>query len=184
LITIEYTALNSFDYRQQVIQQLDTKLSADRSFSFRHQLADQWYDLHNPEQMATPLVVRFRTTDTDFPPNVDDLKIQQVLLYFARANGGSDDVSVTHLHFTEKGGGALVGGGAKSIDGVISTRKGNASSWTSMIGKAPIWEWELSLKSSNAGDDQTIRALFKNEDIEDMLLVITYSGRTPEWPVV
>ena len=67
LITIEYTALNSFDYRQQVIQTLNPNVSADRPFSFRNQLADQWYDLHNPDQTKDPMTVRFRTCPRGFP---------------------------------------------------------------------------------------------------------------------
>ena len=60
LLTIEYTALNSLDYRQQVIQTLDPELSPDRPFSFRQQFPDQWYDLNNPDQAATPMAVRFQ----------------------------------------------------------------------------------------------------------------------------
>jgi hypothetical protein len=57
LLTLEYTALNSFDYRQQVIQTLDSQLSLDRPFSFSQQFPDLWYDLNNPDQAATPMVV-------------------------------------------------------------------------------------------------------------------------------
>jgi hypothetical protein len=84
---------------------------------------------------------------------------------------------VSHLHFTEQDGGGLVGGGASSVDGIISTLKGNAGSWTAMIGKSLIGEWELALPNT-----REVKNLFKNEDIEDILFVITYSGRTPEWP--
>jgi hypothetical protein len=48
LLTIEYTALHSFDYRQRVIQALDTSLSADRPLSLRNQFPDQWYELGFP----------------------------------------------------------------------------------------------------------------------------------------
>ncbi|MBA3755778.1 MAG: hypothetical protein H0X02_05905 [Nitrosomonas sp.] len=41
LITLEYTALYSFDYRQQVIQSLKPTVSAARPFSLRNQFADQ-----------------------------------------------------------------------------------------------------------------------------------------------
>jgi len=134
LFTIEYTALDSYDYRQQVTQELDTRISADRPFSFRHQFADQWYDLHNPEQTATPMMVSFKTSREDFPPNIKALKIQHVVIYFARlndhfhANGQSSEVPVTSLRFTEQGSTVSSGGGATSIDGVISTRRGNAGS--------------------------------------------------------
>ena len=38
-------------------------------------------------------------------------------------------------------------------------------------------EWELALPNT-----EEMKKRFKNEGIEDILLVITYSGRTPEWP--
>jgi receptor-binding and translocation channel-forming TcA subunit of Tc toxin len=124
LITVEYTALSSFDYRQQVIQSLRPALSADRPFSFRNQFADQWYDLHIPDQTSTPMAVRFTTLREDFPPNLDGLRIQHVVLYFARADGHLFEVPVTSLHFTEQGSSGFVGGGATSIHGAISTRRG------------------------------------------------------------
>jgi hypothetical protein len=34
---------------KQVLQELPTNTSVDRPFSFRHHLADQRFDLHNPE---------------------------------------------------------------------------------------------------------------------------------------
>jgi hypothetical protein len=181
LITLEYTALYSFDYRQQVIQSLRPTISADRPFSLRSQFADQWYDLHNPEQTSAPMTVRFTTVREDFPSNVESLKIQHVLLYFVRTDAASFEVPVSQLRYTAQGEPGNVGGSATSIDGIISTRRGNAGSWTAMIGKSPIGEWELSLPNTEEirnrfGDDDS------NETIADILLVLTYSGRTPEWP--
>jgi hypothetical protein len=181
LITIEYTALDSPDYKQQVIRSLDPNLSADRPFSFRHQFPDQWYDLHNPDQTSTPMIVRFETRREDFPPNIDELAIQEVVLYFARAAGRSFEVRVTHLKFTAQNGYEFLGSGADSIDGVVSTRRGNAGDWTYMIGQTPFGEWELALLD-NLADGRQPRELFQNEEIEDILFVITYSARTPEWP--
>jgi hypothetical protein len=178
LITLEYTALGSSDYREQVVQILKPNLSADRPFSLRYQFPDQWYDLHNPDQISTRMTVRFRTLREDFPPNLEALKIQQVMLYVARADGRSFEVPVAHLRFTGQGSAGSVGGGAISIDGVISTRRSNAGSWTAMLGKSPFGEWELAFP-----DTEEIRNRFKNEDIEDLLFVLTYTGRTPAWPV-
>lgn len=178
LITIEYTALNSFDYRQQVVQTLNPNLSADRPFSFRNQFADQWYDLHNPDQTKTPMKVRFQTFREDFSPNLETIKIQQVLLYFVRTSQKTFELPITELRFTEEGNQGTVGGSAAPIDGVISTRRGNGGSWTAMKGKFPAGEWELTLPNT-----EEMKNRFKNEEIEDILLVITYSGRTPEWPV-
>jgi hypothetical protein len=179
LLTIEYTALNSFDYRSEVIQRLRQQVSAERAFSFRLDFADEWYDLHNPEQESkeSQMLAVFETRRQDFPPNLERLKIQQVVLYFARKNGSTFEIPVTALRFTERGGTGSIGGAAVSVDGVISTRRGNASSWMSMVGKLPFGKWELILPNT-----QEIRNRFKSEEIQDILFVITYAGRTPEWP--
>ena len=140
LITIEYTALQDWLYRTQVIRDLDTQFSGDRPFSFRHEFADQWYDLHNPVGTPAPMVVHFKTRRDDFPPNVDELRIANLLLSFARSREAAFEVPVTHLHFTEQGVVGVVGGGATSIDGTISTRTGSAGSWAAMIGKGPVGE--------------------------------------------
>ncbi|MBA3965033.1 MAG: hypothetical protein H0X47_04550 [Nitrospirales bacterium] len=84
---LEYPALNSYDYGQQVIQQLDQRISADQPFSFRYQFADAWYDLHHSEFSAHPLTVSFETTRESFPPNIESIKVRHVALYFSRAGG-------------------------------------------------------------------------------------------------
>ena len=46
-----------------------------------------------------------------------------------------------------------------------------------MQGKSPIGEWTLTLPNI-----EDMKRRFKDGDVEDILFVITYSGRTPEWP--
>jgi hypothetical protein len=127
------------------------------------------------------MTVRFTTLREDFPPNVEALKIQHLVIYFIGANDTAPEVLVSHLRYTAKDEPGTVGGSATSIDGIISTRRGNAGSWTTMIGKSPIGEWELALPNT-----EEMRKRFGAEDgneaIEDILLVVTYSGRTPDWP--
>lgn len=178
LLTIEYTALHSNDYRRMVIQQLDRTFSADRPFSFRNQFADQWYDLNNPEETASRMEVKFKTDRKDFPPNVDHLKIQQVVLYFSRADGETEEINIdASLFFIEQGktDEEKVGGAATTQDDIISTRRSNGNNWTTMQGKSPIGEWVLSF-------DEELSSRFKNNKIEDILFVITFQGETPEWP--
>ncbi|MGK7898672.1 MAG: hypothetical protein AB4372_34935 [Xenococcus sp. (in: cyanobacteria)] len=187
LLSIDYTALNSYDYQQQVIQTLNPKLSADRPFSFRHQFSDAWYDLHNPDQTATPLEVTFKTRRADFPPNLDRLKIDQVTLYFARQAGETFEVPVK-LQFTEDNPNSQeqnprIGGETTTVDGIINTRRGNGSSWMVMQGKSPIGKWDLSLVAADKGKEKDIRSWFTNGKIEDILFVITYKALTPEWPL-
>jgi len=179
LITIEYTALNSFDYRQQVIQQLTPTVRADRAFSLRNQFPDAWYDLHNPELLedSQRMRVSLPISRDDFPPNIDQIHNKQVLMYVVRAEGMVEEVAVERLSLTQPGLPNGVGGGGTTIDGVISTRRGNGSAWTAMVGKVPFGTWEIALPNT----EQTI-GWFKDEQIEDILLVISYSGRSPAWP--
>jgi hypothetical protein len=182
LLTIEYTALNSFAYRRQVIQELDNIISADRPFSFRQEFADAWYDLNHPELIDSPdeqMIVTIETRRQDFPPNIDELRIQQVVLFFARKEGSAFEVTAG-LTFTPTGG-SPIGGNTTSIDGIASTRRGNASSWDNMIGKTPVGSWRLDLMA-NLSDGQSVTEAIRKEDIEDILFVITYHGRTPVWP--
>ncbi|WP_447969180.1 hypothetical protein [Nitrospira sp. M1] len=127
------------------------------------------------------MTVRFQTRREDFPPNVEDLKIEQVVLYFACVEGQTFEMKVDKLQFISQdpnGSGIGIGSGATSIDGVISTRRGNAPKWAPLIGKNPVGEWELTLP--NAED---VKNRFKNEELDDILFVITYGGQTPPRPV-
>ena len=178
LITVEYTALNSFEYRQQVISELSRSFSGDRLFSLRQQFADQWYELHNPDQSDTPMTVQFETQRDDFLPNVENLQIQQLLLHIAVAEGQEPLTIPVTLRFTAADLDQAVEGTATPIDGTISTRRGSGSALASLIGQPPMGRWELELP-----DAPEVHSRFEAEAIEDILLVITYQGETPEWPL-
>jgi hypothetical protein len=124
------------------------------------------------------MTVRFKTARGDFLPNIDDPKIRHLLLYLAPTNGQPVELRGARLLFTRAGDQAPVGGSADTIDGVISTRRANGSNWLPIAGNDPsAGEWELALPA-----DEVTQGLFRSGQIEDILLVITYSGRTPEWP--
>jgi hypothetical protein len=178
LFTMEYTALQDFSYRRQVIQQLEDTVSAERVFSLRDQFADQWYALHNPDGASTPMAVNFSLSSKDFPPNVAEPRIQQALLAVARAEGLTFEIESAQLMLTPEGETVPVGGMVNgTTDGLISTRRGNASAWAPLIGRSPVGAWELTLP-----DTEVMRNRFENEEIDDLLLVLTYAGRTPPWP--
>jgi hypothetical protein len=179
LFTVEYTALQDFSYRQRVIQGLKDSISAERVFSLRDHFADQWYALHNPEGREAPMTVNFSLGPKDFPPHVEDLRIQQVLLAVGPAQGRDVEIESARLRLTPQGETGAVGGQVNgSDDGLISTRRGNAAAWVPLIGKSPLGAWELTLP-----DTEEMRNRFKNEEIDDLLLVLTYEGRTPPWPM-
>src|SRR5262249_54854244 len=80
LFTVEYTALQDFSYRQLVIQGLNDEISSERVISLSDNCADDWYALHNPEGVGAPLTVNFSLAPKAFPPNLQGLSIQEVLL--------------------------------------------------------------------------------------------------------
>ncbi|WP_458190498.1 Tc toxin subunit A-related protein [Haladaptatus sp. NG-WS-4] len=180
LVTIEYTALDSETYRQQVLQELeqDPKRSGERAFTLKNEFADQWYDLNNPEQSPTPMTVSFETTRDDFPPNLDDIEIKQVLLYFVSDETDTLSKIDVGLYFSEEGSDASIGGEAAPVDGVISTRRANAGGWYSITGgsSSPVGEWTLSLPNTPA-----VSNLFENDNIQDILFVVTYEGDAEYW---
>lgn len=178
ILSIDYTALDSYDYRLMVIESLPRKFSGDRPYSFRYQFADAWYDLHNPDQSATPMTVTFRTRREDFPPNLERVTIQQVLLYFALKDKAMDEQEVALTFLANNGESVALGGSATPVDGIISTRRGNGSAWLMMQGQPVVGTWTLSLPVNS----WEVRQLFAEEKIEDMLLVITFAGQLPEWP--
>lgn len=120
------------------------------------------------------MTVRFKTKRADFSPNLEDLRIQHVTLFFALTDGPALTITVDHLLLFPTDGGPPLGGSGSTTDGLISTRRG---SLPGLLGKEPIGEWELALP-----DTPTTRGWFANERITDILLVITYEGDAPSWP--
>ena len=177
LLTVDFTALDSVEYRDQVTQRLGRTRSADRPYCFTTDFPDAWYDLHNPDGTASPMTVALRIEETDFPPNLEDVRIAHVALYFARRDRSNVEVQVESLSLCPDGNTGTFGGGATTNDGLISTRSGNAGGWMAMIGQSPVGEWQLSLP-----DTAAVRGLFAEEQIEDIVLVVTCAGRLPPWP--
>ena len=189
LVTIDYTALNSFDYQQHVLGALDRRISADRPFSFRQVLSDQWYDLHNADLLDEPdrMVVRFRTELSNFPPNIQDLSVRHVVLHFTGQTAAIGNIEDVDLQFISDLGGAG-GGAAQPVDGHVSTRAG---AWNSLIGQRLPGEWVLSLRPpvTDPNRVQKLEALVelfkadkRTERIQDIHLVVTFGGTLPAWP--
>jgi hypothetical protein len=166
-----------------VLQQVDSSLSANRAYSFKQQFPDAWYSLNNASQSATPFSVQFQSQASDFPPNLANLRIAQLLLYFIPADAASFQLQPT-LYFTPPGGRGSFGGAAgASTDPnlppvyVFSTRRANATAWVPILGSGVTGKWTLSLPNTTATAN-----IFQNAQLQDILFVITYRGQTPAWP--
>ena len=179
LFTIEYTALQDFSYRRQVIQQLDDRLSAERVISLRDQFADQWYGLHNPLPGDAPLTVDFTLSRSSFPPNIDNCSSCRCCCALAQRR---------RLHVRDRPDPARADAGRR--DGVGRRNRGrhgrqrgeHPARQRRRLGPAdreiPVGAWQLTLP-----DTEDMRGRFRNEEVDDLLLILTYEGRTPEWPM-
>jgi hypothetical protein len=180
LLTLDYTALDSPDYRQEVLQGLNQSVSADRAFSFRQDFADAWYDLNNSGQSSTPMKVQFQTERSDFPPNIEDnsLTIAQLLLYFVPAEGATFPAQANlSLSGTDVAGNPATASGVASTENqVLSTRRGNAANWMPFIGLRVAGTWTLDLSHPD------MSSMFQGAQVQDILFVITYTGHSPAWP--
>jgi hypothetical protein len=189
LVTLDYTALFSSDYQNQVLKRLERRILADRAYSFRYDFADPWYDLHNPELLDEDdqMIVHFRSELADFPAILENPAIAQVVLYFACEDPAALKITNANLVFTSDRDGPG-GGDASPVEGKISTR---ANAWNAMIGKHPPGEWVLSFRPTDNDPNkrqklEALKEIFKSEkkgeQIKDILLIISYVGTLPSWP--
>ena len=162
LLTIEYTALHSEAYKNQILPALDRSAGGDRAFSFRNEFADAWYDLHNPEQTATPGTVKFKPRRADFPPNINDLTLSNVRLYFALKEGTT---------WPER----------QAITLSTNNQEGNPVPDKNGIARFPLiqlsaadQEWQLTIP-----EDAEVQRLFSDNRIDEMLLIVAYDGQLP-----
>jgi hypothetical protein len=182
LLTMEFTALNSDYYRQQVIKTLRNDIQAERLYSIREHFPDEWYDLNNFDLVENDrkLTVTFQTRPEDFPSNVEVLAFKELVLYFIFKKGTSFEVPA-NLLFDNYSGGLL-----RSTDsGILSTRS-RADSWKTAFGlggsnSKRFGAWTIQLGEGNPGETTMIKETLANGDLEDILFAVTYDGKTPEW---
>jgi hypothetical protein len=182
LFSMDYTALESTDYRNTVIKNMSTDTGGVRPFSFKNELSDQWYDLSNPPADSSKgVTVSFDVSSADFPANLNNLVIEGIALYVAVdpdfPNPSIANSKVTLSYFLQSDPKTAAGSGTTGIadNGIISTMSnGNALNWSSMTGKNVNGTWTMLVPDA-------VISKMKNEEIDDILFVIYYSGETAKW---
>jgi hypothetical protein len=177
LLTIKYTALDSAEYRQQVVRELDRRFSGDRSFSIHNQFPDAWYELNNPDTVEPERRMRvdLPLTADDLPPHIQDLRVEHVSLFAMRADALADELTIASLRYSS-GGQTVTAAEVTTTEGVISTRRPGGAAWRVHTGSSPVGRWELQL-----ADDELVRSWFRDGLVEDLVLVLTLAGTTPPW---
>ena len=162
LVTIEYTALSSFAYREEVLRlpALRRRVSLERAFSLRQDFPDAWYDLHYPDLVDPPdrrMTVVLELTAQDFLPNLvpNSLSVLQVVLYAVPSGDTPVTLSNVELRLMPQGvaGGPFGGtaGTAGVASGILSTRSGTANDWLDILGNPPVGRWELKFQRHPGG---------------------------------
>jgi hypothetical protein len=167
LFTIEYTALSDDGYRSQLTTQLNRnrQRGSDCVFSLSRDFPDQWYDLNNPAD-PTARSVTITLRDVDFPVGISGLATTAVAVGLS-GPGATTPTTVSLQRGTD-------GGAATTSNGIASTRRGNAASWAPLYGSSPVGDWQLSFGADAA-------AQFQPGQLDDIVLVISWTGQSPLW---
>ena len=179
LLKIEYTALDSPEYRQNVIRTLPAEVSADRSVSVRDEFLDAWFALSNPDALDDPaerMRLRLPLTADDFPRGLDDLRISQLTLFVVRDGTLTAELTVPTVSHTAAGA-TTQAGPVVTSGGIAGTRHPGGAPWQDFVGTSPIGDWEFQFE-----DTAAVRAWFSREQIRDLVVVFTVSATTPAWP--
>ncbi|WP_188559697.1 Tc toxin subunit A-related protein [Hymenobacter glacieicola] len=190
LITLEYTAYESGEYAQQVRQQLGTRRQQVIALSLRDQFADQWYDLHHPQEVADgeQYTARITLTQADLPVHLRNARISALSLYVDVADEVVADRGALGLRLARGGenepGTTLL----TNRYGLISTRSGvgrngslyngNAVALLPQLGRSPLGEWVLSLDDA---PQNRLRQLLQEGKVDDLYLLLEVEGEVPAY---
>lgn len=179
ILTIDYTALSSYDYEKQVQNQLATDFKSQRAFSFRNEFSDAFYQWTHPDEFSgTDGIVSVNISALDFPANLADVKIRELKFYvptdtsnpdklvFANPTGKGVKVSLQNAQNP-------VGTSNFNSKGIISTETngGGLSAFKNNV--SPFGTWSIQL---NGLEDALV-----NNKIQDVIMVIAYEAETPKW---
>jgi len=169
-LTLTYSAFESYDYRKQVEERLSPERTVERSFHFKSDFADAWYDLVNDGD-GQSTTVSFETDRDDFPANVGDLEVDTVSLYLVGPTDPDEREEFKDLTVALEGE-----NGSKKEE---AATEGLVEITSAFSGESPAQEWTLTVTpdSGGVGADP-----FTDGTVEDVMLIVTAEGRTPEWP--
>lgn len=164
LITIDYEALSDRNRRTALANQFNTGLADGAlAISFKNNLPDQWFDLHNTLQSATPYAVTFNIDPRDLAPHIAEATVSGISLFVLMKG------QATFMGLLEVG---LKDHGVKEVQPQEGVASAGMFAATSMIGAPVAGQWSFAVP----GASTPARTHFDNDEVEDVYLVIRYSG--------
>ena len=178
LIEVDYTAMESFQYRLQVLQDIDNTLGFSRGFSFRNDYPDQWYELAEAQEGGSEFSVEIELKRDQFPQGIDAIRLDgsRLLLHFVRKDGFTDEISITDF--------SLVGTSASQQPSGGTTIQGtfNATALTNVLNTqnpaVPFVKLRLAFANTAVN-----REWFSKENVKDILLMVSCKAELPAYPL-
>lgn len=177
LVEVEYTALDNFQYRYQVLQEADSRYNFNRGFTFKNDFADQWYELTEAQEGSTLFGVEFEISRLSFPQGLNDIQLDgsDLLLHFVREDGFTDEIAIADFNVadsdpeTEMSGDTL-NGTFRAIELTnVLTNQGDGTPFV-----------KLRLYFANTAMN---REMFKDEKVQDILLLMSCRAELPGYPL-
>ncbi len=195
VISLDYTALFSPELRDRVVKTLPRQSMGDRSFSIKRDLPDTWYEIANGSGDTVNFTLP--VSRLNFPPGLTDVRVSELALS-ARTTSGVPCAFVATLTITTPGGSPRVGATVQSIGGIASSRQTGGRGWHSreaegrtldVIDKLPPLDdrpthWAFAVgnqPTTSVGDETTFLQQLRAGTVEDILVVMTFSGQRPAW---
>ncbi|WP_294672370.1 neuraminidase-like domain-containing protein [uncultured Fluviicola sp.] len=178
VIEVDYTALDSYQYRFQVLQDIDNTLGFSRGFSFKNDFPDQWYELAQAQEGNTSFYVDIELKPEMFPAGVDNIRLDgsNVLLHFARKDGFTDEVSIADFSLVSSSANSQPMTGI-TVDGTFS-----ANALTNVLSTqnpaTPFVKLRLAFANTPIN-----RELFSEENVTDILLLVSCKADLPVYPL-
>ena len=182
VLTIEYTALTSYELRDRVVKSLPRRWSGDLSYSVRRDFPDVWYELSNPSGVGENEIELILDT-RGFPAGISNHSIDEIAMSIRLLDRSSPALVVSPM-FTPTGSPTSVTAtGAALVKGLVSSSQSGATNWAALRGTGGTSaKWKFHLADA-PGSDFSLRNAFQESNVDDITIVFTVSGMRPAWSV-
>lgn len=178
LIEVDYTALDSFQYRYQVLQEIDNTLGFSRGFSFKNDYPDQWYELAEVQEGGTEFSVEIELKRDQFPQGIENIHLDgsNLLLHFVRKDGFTEEIVIQRF--------TLASDTSEQVDSGGDTNNGTfkAVYLTNLLNAqtpaSPFVKLRLAFANTTLN-----RELFSMEQVTDILLLVSCKADLPVYPL-
>lgn len=180
VLTVEYSALMSYELRDRVVKSLPRRWSGDLSFSVRKDLPDVWYELSNPSSEGIPLI-ELVLDARGFPAGISNHAIDEVAVSIHLLDRSYPAILVSPSFIPSGVTTQVTGVGAPLVKGLVSSTQSGTTGWGGLRGApgtSANWKFQL---ADDPASDFSLREAFHESNVDDIMIVFTVSGMRPAW---